>query len=189
MKRITSRVLFVSFMLMMAMAMVGCPDSRGPSSIGPDQSDPKKFAEYVVNELVVEKNGKVLEKYASYELKKKIDKEKGAVEYLRKAGDTSAKDYVDRWDQSRKDRDNQRGRIVSHGIAEMKSKGASNDGKERMDVVVWQVREHYKVDDFSKRYICKGLSEDECKKKICRATLWIIKEHDGKWYINENQVG
>jgi len=189
MKRTMSRVLLMSFLLMMVMVIAGCSDSGGPSLTGPDQSDPKKFAEYVVNELIVEKNGKVLEKYASYELKKKIDNEKGKAEYLRKAGNTTAKDYVERWDQSRKDRDNKRGRIVSHGIAEMKPKTGWNDSRERMDVKVWQVREHDKLDDFSKRYVCKGLSEDECKKKLCWATLWLIKEHDGKWYINENQVG
>ena len=189
MKRTRSKVLLISFLLMMVMVIAGCSDSGGPSSIGPDQSDPKKVAEYVVNELVVEKNGKVLEKYASYKLKKQIDREKGSVENLRKTGYASAKGYVDRWDQLRKYRDNQRGRIVSHGITEMKPRTGWGDSKERMDVIVWQVRERHELDDFSRRYTCKGLSEDDCKKKIFRATLWLIKEDDGKWYIEDNQVG
>lgn len=180
---IVSRTLLACFIAMFIMVFCGCDDS--PSISDADRKDPKKFAEYVATEFS-KGNFRPYEKYASFERKEKLKKEAARVKELRREGNSQVQTTVEQMGESFKKAGREYGKVISYGVYSMTpSDKYASSGREAMTVKYWVLREHFKLTDADRRWLCAPKDTDEeCKKKRVMGHFRVVREHDGLWYID-----
>lgn len=161
----------------------GC--NKTPGLGGADQSDPQKLAQYVAKEIFEKTNFQILETYASFDLKKKLDNEKKMIEDAKKGGWPLGKGTIAQYQDAYESFQNKWGKTKSYGVWKIKEKESSGPN-EKTVVALYDVREHSKLDP-NKRHACdKGDTDEQClRAQFANVVLTLIKEHNGKWYIED----
>ena len=180
------RLLAVVFTTMIVMAMAGC-GGGGPSFTGPDQTDPKKFAEYILAQLFEKQNPAVFWEYGDYNTKKKYEDEIKEIDAASKAGWAVKTTHKEKWMELYGKANNDFGKVEKYGVINITAARDDRTKKELAAVNIFIKRE--RVDMHDRKYACnKSDTEEACMMKANRARFVLVKEQDGKYYVLRGTV-